>query len=557
MLRHASRADKHDSDWSSMKSDPRVNHSDHWLAAYDPPIDPFRAINEVDLAYKKISSHIPTASRIFMHCSPYNRCVQTARLLANQFVHTESGIQSQKHQGIQRKLKLRIDQGLSEWLNENFRLEHLPPNDGGASMISNVNLYLENTLTSLPMTDDERSKLKALRDFDWLHNKFGKCGDYGEKPSEFQIRCANYLASLVRYYETHVPEELKEDSVILIITHGALISMFLEIILGRRNFSEIPVCTPIYLKNGRPECYLFKDYDFNLKSLVPVTKDQEFYHLLDKEFKLKDLNSKATTEDQLARFTPDVSQLVACNSPATHRPRSRTINVVGPTVDSNNKFSAPLRQVRSSKQLHLMDSTAKEGKILDLNKLEGFLGVTSDSDDESDVQLCNQGSSGSETEDSSSDLLLGEDIIVSDSNSFQDIVGHRNSMSKIKNSGFTISPGPNFEIQHQKCERRTEAFSKESRSSTSSTAPFESKHSTLEEMSAQDDCKSEILPFVQSNDEVHKKANTKSQNIHTYRLAQKSKGSLKRILFGSPDKQMQHCDESLTWLGSNIKKQVA
>ncbi|KAG7883695.1 hypothetical protein KL938_002280 [Ogataea parapolymorpha] len=559
LLRHASRADKHDSDWSSPKSDSIVHKPDHWLATYDPPLDPSLALNEVESAYKKISAHIPSASRIFMHCSPYNRCVQTARLLARHFAHADSGIHSQTSPAIQRKLKLRIDQGLSEWLNENFRLDYLPPNDGGASMISNANFYLENTCTGLSVADGEKSELKLLKDPDWLHNKFGKCGDYGEKPSEFELRCANYLGNLVQYYETHASEELKENSVIVIITHGALVSMFLQVILGRRNFSEIPVCTPIYLKNGRPECYFFKDYDFNLKSFVPITKDQEFYYLLDTEFKLTDLNSKATKEHHSATFITDVSKSVLRYSETMHRPRSRTISVVGPGTDSSNKITAPLRQVRSSKQLHLMDNTTKEGKILDLNKLQGFLGVTSDSDDESDALVCSQGSSGSEIDDSSSALRSGEHVTEKNSDSLFDIAGDKNSVSKIKNSCFTISLGANFETLDQNHERRAEAFCKENRYSTNYTALFESKRKdpTFEEMSEKDDCKSEILPFVHPNNKAYKEANQAFHNHDTYRFAEKSKGSLKRILFGSPEKQMQFSDDNLTWLGSNMKKQVA
>ncbi|KAG7783809.1 hypothetical protein KL910_000540 [Ogataea haglerorum] len=557
LLRHASRADKDDSDWFSPKSDLRIYKPDHWLAAYDPPLNPFLALKEVELAYKKISSHIPSASRVFMHCSPYNRCVQTARLLSKHFVHTDSGIQSQANPAIQRTLKLRIDLGLSEWLNENFRLDYLPPNDGGASMISNVNLYFENAVNSLSPSDDGNSELKVLKDPDWLHNKFGKCGDYGELPSEFQLRCANYLGDLVQFYETHVPEELKEESVILIITHGALVSTFLQLILGRRNYSEIPVCTPIYLKNGQPECYLFKDYDFNLKSFVPVTKDQEIYYLLNTEFKLTDLNSKATIQDQSPIFIKDNSRSESHSSQTIHRPRSRTINAVGPGTDSNNKKVAPLRQVRSSRQLHLMGNATK-GKILDLNKLQGFLGVTSDSDDESDVQICSQDSSCSEIDVSSSVLHLREAIIEKSSNTSHDIAGDRNSVLKIKNSGFPISLQAGFENLHGKRERWTEASCKENRSSSNYTTILESKEDSItEEMSENDDFSSEILPFVRPNNKKSKEDNPVLKNPDTYRIAEKSKGSLKRILYGSPTKQTQLGEDNLTWLGSNMKNQVA
>ncbi|KAG7918764.1 hypothetical protein KL905_003775 [Ogataea polymorpha] len=559
LLRHASRADHRDSDWSSPGFDSIVHNPDHWLATYDPPLDPSLALKEVESAYKKVLAHIPSASRIFVHCSPYNRCVQTARLLATHFLHTESGVHSQTNPENQRKLKLRIDQGLSEWLNENFRLDYLPPNDGGASMISNANFYLENMCTGLSVADGEKSELKIFKDPDWLHNKFGKCGDYGEKPSEFELRCASYLSNLVQYYETHTPEEHKEKSVILIITHGALVSMFLQLIVGRRNFSEIPVCTPIYLKKGRPECYFFKDYDFNLKSFVPITKDQEFYHLLDTEFRLTDLNSKTTKEHHSVTFITDISKSVSPNSQTTYRPRSKTINVVGRGTDSNDKITAPLRKVRSSKHLDLMDNTTKEGKILDLNKLQGFLGVTSDSDDESDALLGGQCSSGSEIDDSSFVLRSGEHVTQKNSDTLLNTAGDKNSVSKIKNSGFTISLGANFEALDQNHERQADAFCEESRCSSNSTAPLESKRkeTTLEEMSEIEDCKFEILPFVHPNNKGHKEANQASHNHDTYRFSEKSKGSLKRILFGSPEKQMQFSDDNLTWFGSNMKKQVA
>lgn len=120
-------------------------------------------------------------------------------------------------------------------------------------MINNINAYLnepENVNETENLNFRTRCQLKNIKDSTWSYNQLGHCGEYGESPKKFTKRCFNYLISLLQYYYTKQTFEDDRHTVVFIISHGAIISTLLQILLGRAIFNEIPLCTPIYFKQS-------------------------------------------------------------------------------------------------------------------------------------------------------------------------------------------------------------------------------------------------------------------------------------------------------------------
>ncbi|OWB86878.1 hypothetical protein B5S33_g5600 [[Candida] boidinii] len=382
--------------------------SSSWLSTFDPPLDLPVAEKEMEIAFKKISTHVKFATTrkknkpsTIIHSSPYNRCIQTAELFLKYFYEYSKTKLNQSNETINKSVKLRIDQALSEWLNENFSLKYLPPNDDGYSMISNINNYLneslddDDTTDTKPLNQKTRYTLKTVKDQIWSYNQFGHCGEYGESSSDFKKRCFQYLVSLLQYYYKKNSFTEDKDTVIVIVSHGAVISALLRVILNKPIFNEIPICTPIYLKQNenKRSVFRFMDYDFNLSSILPISNDQDLYKLLKSDIDFTSLDYDTIYDDYELNST-----IITVNSPVAAskekdegnqtknetrvRPRSNTFELGSSTV--KNEERGNLRQTNSSKQLHLMNKETNEEKIIDLDKLRSFFAGFSDSDTNSD-----------------------------------------------------------------------------------------------------------------------------------------------------------------------------
>lgn len=308
LLRHCSRVDKAHRECSRPPSpssyDDQISPSTSWLANFDPPVDLALADKEMDAAVRMMSSHLAPQHpskrlRVLIHCSPYNRCVQTAEMLLSRLEHQPEF--NPAHCKVTHKF--RVDQALSEWLNESFNLNFLPPNDDGYSMINNVNIYLTSPTVSYgmdsqiskwerqhekttdappPLNATTRTHLRNIKDSAWSYNALGHCGDYGEPPLEFKQRCFDYLTTLLQYYYTRQPYSADKDTVLVVISHGAVISTLLQMLLNRPIFNEIPLCTPVYFKQSerRRTVFSLMDYDFNLNKILTFSSDRELYRLL-------------------------------------------------------------------------------------------------------------------------------------------------------------------------------------------------------------------------------------------------------------------------------------
>ncbi|GAV27048.1 hypothetical protein PMKS-000509 [Pichia membranifaciens] len=198
LIRHCTRIDKskqgispgqsevslHAGDKNDNNSrDDDYDESSNWLSNFDPPLNEDIASLEMESAFKKISNDILSKNRtkqIMIHSSPYNRCIQTSELLLDKIIH------GKQNDGEKINTKLRVDQALSEWLNENYNLKYLPPNDDGYSMINNVNAYLNQPSLSAnngAFTEKTKNQLRKVKDSTWSYNQLGHCGEYGESAS--------------------------------------------------------------------------------------------------------------------------------------------------------------------------------------------------------------------------------------------------------------------------------------------------------------------------------------------------------------------------------------
>ena len=367
--------------------------SSNWLSNFDPPLNETLASYEMDNAFMKIQNNIfngrkHKTSRIMIHSSPYNRCIQTSELLLDK-------IQKFKLKEKEKiDIKLRVDQALSEWLNENYNLKYLPPNDDGYSMINNVNAYLNQDINDSnckgEFSSKTRSQLKDVKDFTWSYNQLGHCGEYGESASAFTRRCFNYLIYLLQFYYMRQNSEADKNMIVFVVSHGAIISTLLQILLGRSVFNEIPLCSPIYFKQSEKRRSVFKlmDYDFNLNQLLSPSSDTEFYKILDTPIDLTKLDSN-NLRSELTIGTSGYTTIIqslprTLESPKNNKTRKRrnTINIGDKEKDENKgEGLESLKYTRSSKQLYLLNKDTSEEKVIDLNKLHSYFGSGSESED--------------------------------------------------------------------------------------------------------------------------------------------------------------------------------
>jgi broad specificity phosphatase PhoE len=371
----------------------------NWLSNFDPPLNQIVASHEMEGAYKRIANNVlgnHKADKIMIHSSPYNRCIQTSELLLNK-------LKNSKLVDDKTLTKLRVDQALSEWLNENYNLKYLPPNDDGYSMINNVNAYLNQPVDDNSCNGDfnfkTRNQLREVKDPMWSYNQLGHCGEYGESASSFTRRCFNYLINLLQFYYTRQNSEADKHMVVFIISHGAVISTLLQILLGRSVFNEIPLCTPIYFKQSekRRSIFKLKDYDFNLFNLLSPSSDQKFYKILDTPIDLtkldpdnlrSELTIGTTGYTTIIQSIPKNLESPKLTIPIKTRKRRNTINIGEQEKEnSENEGIESLKQTRSSKQLYLLNKDTSEEKVIDLDKLHSYFGSGTETETESEDEL--------------------------------------------------------------------------------------------------------------------------------------------------------------------------
>lgn len=232
-LRHATKVDN-------------LEDSTGWVSNFDPPVNATLATDQVEECVKSLNHVINPETHILLHTSPYNRCMQTSGMLAKALPTS--------------RVKIRVDQGLGEWLSTSCDLTLLPPNDNGISLMSNVNSYIND------------AGLQELRDMTWNMNRFSRGGQYGELLAEFKLRCLNYLKAMIGFYTTGAGAVKDENTVVFVVSHGPCIVTFLQLLICRPIFNEIPSCVPFSLHYSNFLC--FKEYGSFLDKSLKITRSE-------------------------------------------------------------------------------------------------------------------------------------------------------------------------------------------------------------------------------------------------------------------------------------------
>lgn len=156
-----------------------------------------------------LSSHwLPSAPasktiRVYIHTSPFLRCVQTAHAIAAELQSSASAFASPF---VSYAVQTRMDAFLGEWLTPDYFSAGVPPDDGHRSL-------RESSVSWLLSQGGTASK---LLDTSWPLNKFGNSGEYGERWRSMNMRLNLGFNKAVQYYESE-----EDDTVVVFVTHGA------------------------------------------------------------------------------------------------------------------------------------------------------------------------------------------------------------------------------------------------------------------------------------------------------------------------------------------------
>jgi broad specificity phosphatase PhoE len=214
-LRHGTRAD-HDPDVPPLVAD---------YKDYDPSLSE-SALLQMELVANEIadaSQNLGNGKKksVFIHFLPYLRCVQSADLLLTnlkQIVATKFP----DHPRI--RFQLLGDFALSEWIHE--KMVHKPPyfdsNDA-------YEMYSPN-LTHVV----NKSSLSNFRPTVTL----GQWNGHDLSFKNYQSRSKEYFKKLLATYDT--PSHIKNDDIVIVISHGYMINSFLSFFISRPIFEEIP-----------------------------------------------------------------------------------------------------------------------------------------------------------------------------------------------------------------------------------------------------------------------------------------------------------------------------
>ncbi|GME75726.1 unnamed protein product [Ambrosiozyma monospora] len=229
-----------------------------------------------------------------------------------------------------------------------------------------------------------------------MHNKLGHCGDYGESSQEFKKRCFLYFTQLLQMYYRNQSYSDDKHTTIIIVSHGAVISALLQLILGRPIFNEVPLCTPIYLKQStrKRSVFNFMDYDFNLSRILAPPSDRELLRIINTPLDMTMLDFESIRDDYQVTIgdegftriiqSPQRSRSSSLTS-SSRRKRSNTLDLgrrktLGSDEESERNA---LKQTRSFRSLQVMGSGNRK-RTINLDKLHSYFSAGSSSEDDED-----------------------------------------------------------------------------------------------------------------------------------------------------------------------------
>ncbi|GMG32020.1 unnamed protein product [Ambrosiozyma monospora] len=197
------------------------------------------------------------------------------------------------------------------------------------------------------------------------------------------------------YYRNQSFSEDKHTTII-IVSHGAVISALLQLILGRPIFNEVPLCTPIYLKQStrRRSVFNFMDYDFNLSRILAPPSDRELLRIINTPLDMTMLDFESIRDDFQVTIgdegftriiqSPQRSRSSSLTS-SSRRKRSNTLDLgrrktLGSDEESERNA---LKQTRSFRSLQVMGS-GNSKRTINLDKLHSYFSAGSSSEDDED-----------------------------------------------------------------------------------------------------------------------------------------------------------------------------
>lgn len=209
-LRHGPRADL----TNQRPLDPNARVYDPLVTA--STVDLVGEVAEQLLQLGKFEQH--TKKNIYVHFSPYLRCCQSADVLASAMVKKLEA----RAPGAKFKFQLLCDFALSEWIHD--RMKNKPP------FIDSTEAYQMYTPNVQGLQN--RSMVLNFRPTTQL----GPWNEPDLSFKEFLERCRNYFKKLLATYEV----ESHANDMIIVITHGYVISSILSYFINHPVFEEIP-----------------------------------------------------------------------------------------------------------------------------------------------------------------------------------------------------------------------------------------------------------------------------------------------------------------------------
>ncbi|EGW30821.1 uncharacterized protein SPAPADRAFT_156110 [Spathaspora passalidarum NRRL Y-27907] len=261
-LRHAERIDHAQS--NSIALTPTYEEYDPSLSANAIP-----QIEQVVNDITSTSTAFPTTptirnKTIYIHFSPYLRCCQTADLLVTHLKHRLS--HDDRYAKYNVKFQLLGDFALSEWIHE--KMSNKPPftdsDDAYAMYTANLKQLVNKSCCSnfRPAT------------------KLGPYNGPGLKYKDYQLNCKEYFTKLLATYDK--PMYIKNQDIIIIISHGYAINNFMTYFTNHPIFQEIPVAKINFaqrlLSDGKSEDGTYKTDNYKWKLLKDALEIMEEHH---------------------------------------------------------------------------------------------------------------------------------------------------------------------------------------------------------------------------------------------------------------------------------------
>lgn len=283
-----------------------------------------------------LESQSQNQQHIYIHCSPFLRCVQTAATIAKSIV--KKRLSSSSTSSLRRtssfKVTIRIDAFLGEWLTPDYYNSIMPPpSDNHESLRLSSLAWLSKDLSNT--TNNKKTTLTNITpyiniDFTWDSSQMGHSGDYGESWAGMHSRLSNGLSKLSNYYnnndKTNIDNSDKllkilsasnplnlnltsnpnSTDTLILVTHGAACNPLLSTLLNLPVLSVIGLASYCLVsKYKRP---VFANKDFSEKSFKSLTKSGD------------ETNENQLNESVADFHTGDVSEL-------PHNPTSQNAQI--------------------------------------------------------------------------------------------------------------------------------------------------------------------------------------------------------------------------------------